>query len=485
MILYLLQTSIGFILFYALYQLLLAKLTFYQLNRLFLLGSLGFSLIFPWLTIYMDKLIHMQTPNMWYEYLANEVVVHAGKITTSPIADDTPWYTFVLPGLYILGICIVLLRLLFGLFRVYYLYQSGSKYTLGRFTIIETKKDHLPFSFFHCIFLKTYVKDDATVQTIIKHETVHASQWHSIDVILLECLQVMYWFLPVIPLYKRAVRQVHECLADQGVCRVKDRDSYIRDLLQEQNIAFQVRLGNPFFQSQIKQRLHMMTKKKSQGYTRLMYVLFLPVAAGLLLCFGLKPLKANQVLTSPTQVTIPDTVPKPPKPPVPPKAPNTPQPAKAPQAPATSGKGSNAPLPPPAPPVPNPSATPSKKDDIFRKVDVMPRFYHPDCESLGDKNAQEDCSRGKLMEYIGNNLVYPESAKKDSIQGMVVAQFIIDKEGKMIDFLIVRDIGHHCGDAVKDLFTNMIGHKGFWIPGMDNGENVNVHYTFPVRFKLN
>lgn len=484
MTLYLIQTSVGFIIFYTIYHLIFANLTFFRLNRIFLLASLVFSLVFPWLAQYLEGFFLLEAPKQIFQMMADEIVIHSGEGGSPDVLPDTPWYVWILPGIYISGAGFVFVRLLYGLLKIYQLYQGGQKTKEGNYTIIETRKDHVPFSFFHIIFIKSYDREDSELKTILKHETLHAREWHSLDILFVEIIQVLYWFLPVIPLYKRAVRQIHECLADEDVCCVSDRNEYIRILLQEQKMAIQLQLGNQFFQSQIKQRLIMMTKKKSQGYSRLMYVLFLPVAAGLMMCLGFTPLEGKTILNTPLQIAVADTVPSPPAPPAPPKPPKqTRKTAKTPDAappPPPPAPVQTAPAPPPPPPPP----APPKGEEIFKMVEEMPRFKHEACESLSDRNEKYDCAKGKFMEYLISHLVYPEAAKKDSIEGSVVVQFIINKKGSMVDFNIVRDIGNGCGRAVEQSLRELLGKENVWIPGRQLGKQVNVLYTLPVKFKL-
>ena len=114
----------------------------------------------------------------------------------------------------------------------------------------------------------------------------------------------------------------------------------------------------------------------------------------------------------------------------------------------------------------------------------MPRFNHDACESLNSKQEMYDCAQGKFMEYLVTHLVYPEAAKKDSLEGTVIVQFVIDKKGGMIDFAIIRDIGFGCGQAVETALHDLIGKPGTWIPGKQMSKAVEVLYTLPVKFKL-
>lgn len=145
-------------------------------------------------------------------------------------------------------------------------------------------------------------------------------------------------------------------------------------------------------------------------------------------------------------------------------------------------------------------------EDIFKVVEEMPRF--PGCEQVtGDQETKRQCSNQKLLEYIYKNLKYPEEARKNEIEGIVVIQFIVDKDGTTRDARIVRDIGHGCGLAALNVVKGManlvqrdttitfneqtyeehvkvVSKDLKWRPGHQRGKAVHVLYTLPVRYKL-
>ena len=144
-------------------------------------------------------------------------------------------------------------------------------------------------------------------------------------------------------------------------------------------------------------------------------------------------------------------------------------------------------------------------EDIFKVVEEMPRF--PGCEEAGNARAKEKCSKEAFLQYIYQNLKYPAEAKANKIEGMVVIQFVIDKDGSIYDAIILREIGHGCGQAALDVVNSMsemvtndtirtfddatyteevkvIRKKQKWTPGYQRGKAVKVLYTLPVKYKL-
>ncbi len=124
-----------------------------------------------------------------------------------------------------------------------------------------------------------------------------------------------------------------------------------------------------------------------------------------------------------------------------------------------------------------PAATPGP-DEVFKMVDQMPEF--PGCEDVLDPQEHKQCTDQKLLQFIYDNIEYPEEAKDAGVEGMVVVRFVVNKDGSLSDIEVVRDIGAGCGDAVVRVVKQMPR----WIPGKQQGQPVRVQYMLPVRFSL-
>jgi protein TonB len=144
----------------------------------------------------------------------------------------------------------------------------------------------------------------------------------------------------------------------------------------------------------------------------------------------------------------------------------------------------NEPPPPPAPAPPPPPPPPKDEpDEIFKVVEQMPRF--PGCEDAGGSNDEKyQCAQTKLLEYIYKNVKYPAIARENGIQGRVVVQFVVEKDGKITDANVVRDIGAGCGEEALRVVNSMNGMNQRWTPGKQRGKPVRVQFTLPVSFKL-
>ncbi len=136
------------------------------------------------------------------------------------------------------------------------------------------------------------------------------------------------------------------------------------------------------------------------------------------------------------------------------------------------------PPPPPPPPPPEP-----KVEEIFRVVEQMPRF--PGCENQGGTDKEKKaCAERKLLEYIYKNIKYPAIARENGVEGNVVVQFVVDKDGSINKAKVVRDIGAGCGEEALRV-VELMNTKGLkWTPGKQRGRAVKVQFNLPIKFRL-
>lgn len=135
-----------------------------------------------------------------------------------------------------------------------------------------------------------------------------------------------------------------------------------------------------------------------------------------------------------------------------------------------------APPPPPPPPKEEP-------EEIFKVVEQMPRF--PGCENMSGTNEEKlKCAEQKMLEYIYKNVKYPAIARENGIQGRVVLQFVVERDGTITDAQVVRDIGAGCGEEALRVVNSMNNMSEKWTPGKQRGKPVRVQFTLPIQFKL-
>lgn len=119
----------------------------------------------------------------------------------------------------------------------------------------------------------------------------------------------------------------------------------------------------------------------------------------------------------------------------------------------------------------------AQTDEILNTAEVMP--YFEGCQEWnGQPEAKRRCSDAKLLNHIQEHIIYPREATENNVQGMVVASFVVDKNGWVSDPMLLQDIGYGCGEVVLNLIREMPR----WEPAMNNGHPVSVRLTLPVYF---
>ena len=380
-----------------------------------------------------------------------------------------------------------------------------------------------PFSFFKMIFIHPESHSEKEIDEILTHECTHVFQWHSVDVMICELITVICWVNPFAWLLKREVRHNLEYLADNTVIQSGyDCKSYQYHLLGlAHHYQAAATLYNSFNVLHLKNRISMMNKKRSHGIGRTKYLIFIPLAAFLMLLSNIEavaritgeiaaeavagvkeateisvlseddvkvsgqviddfngPVIGANVIVKGTNVgTITDTegyfvlettknavlrfsFPG--------------MKAKEVAVKDVQGKlkvqlysdgsaqGSQS-APPPPPMSPQISTDPS--DLVFTVVEVMPEFPG---------------GQGALLQFLAKSIKYPVIAQQNGIQGRVTCSFVVGKDGVIRNIEVIRGV-----DPSLDLeATRVISMMPKWKPGMQKGKEVSVKYTVPVTFRL-
>ncbi len=123
------------------------------------------------------------------------------------------------------------------------------------------------------------------------------------------------------------------------------------------------------------------------------------------------------------------------------------------------------------------------KETVVEESDFKPRF--PGCEKEESEAAKDQCAIDKLITFLIGNIQYPKDAKAQGVEGVVVLQFVVGKDGVLKKPKLVKSVGYGCDEEVLRVFDIMKTDVGSWEPGrMKNGEHVAVKYNLPVAFRL-
>ena len=276
MISYILTTTVCWGLFYLLYKLFLSRETFFKLNRVTLLGGLGLGAIIPLLGNLVEaKQVIITLPNATIQDTSNWLIA----TTQQENGMQFSWVTLLI-GIYLLGLLYFLVVLGAELLKIHRLYQSATITKHPNYSLVATTQLHSPFSFGNAIFISQQSNfTSIELNRIIAHEQAHVEQGHTIDLILLEVVKIIFWFNPLVYWYQQELKDIHEYLADGAVLQDTPVQQYGKLLIEQSVPGLEVAFANHFIYSQLKKRIHMMTKKRSSQYAYFKYLLVMPLVA--------------------------------------------------------------------------------------------------------------------------------------------------------------------------------------------------------------
>ena len=519
---YFLKVNVAFVLFYAFYRLLFYKDTFFKLRRASLLAFFGLALLYPLLNI--QEWVKEQEPMT--EVIQIYSAMLPEMIVTPEVVVKTDWKGILLSAssyMYWGVMALLFVRFFIQLSSILLLAYRSRRTVIHGVPVYRLDKPAGPFSFFKMIFIHPENHSEKEIDEILTHECTHVFQWHSVDVMICELITVICWVNPFAWLLKREVRHNLEYLADNTVIQSGyDCKSYQYHLLGlAHHYQAAATLYNSFNVLHLKNRISMMNKKRSHGIGRTKYLIFIPLAAFLMLLSNIEavaritgeiaaeavagvkeateisvlseddvkvsgqviddfngPVIGANVIVKGTNVgTITDTegyfvlettknavlrfsFPG--------------MKAKEVAVKDVQGKlkvqlysdgsaqGSQS-APPPPPMSPQISTDPS--DLVFTVVEVMPEFPG---------------GQGALLQFLAKSIKYPVIAQQNGIQGRVTCSFVVGKDGVIRNIEVIRGV-----DPSLDLeATRVISMMPKWKPGMQKGKEVSVKYTVPVTFRL-
>ncbi|MBN8877291.1 MAG: T9SS type A sorting domain-containing protein [Sphingobacteriales bacterium] len=283
---YLLQVVIVSGILYAYYHVALRNKKFHQYNRFYILAAALVSILIPFLNIPV-YFTNGDTSSAWLYSLQNLSGRQAVIITLEEGAAENTfnwqslWYVlYAVIGLLGLARVLLSIRKLKKLMRVHPTEQ------LNGIRFINTAEPGTPFSFFRWLFWNNKIElDSQKGEQIFRHEVFHIQQRHSLDIILMEIVTIVFWINPVFHLMKKELKAIHEFLADRFATNETQKWEYAEMLLM-QALNTQHQLVHPFFHNQIKRRIAMITNPHKTSHQYLRKLLVLPLAALLVTLFA-------------------------------------------------------------------------------------------------------------------------------------------------------------------------------------------------------
>jgi len=281
--LYLIKCSISLSIVWLFYQLLLRRLTFYSMNRWYLIGYGLLSFFLP--------LIHIAFPAE--ERLAGnmQMIRYIPVITVQPSGASSGTREVVYTGwdlllvVLALGALLLLGRLLIRWLSLRRIQNRALLIGDSHVAIYHVREPIIPFSFGKAIYINPGLHSEEECEEIILHEYVHVKQRHTVDIVVAEILCIVSWFNPFSWLIRHSIRQNLEFIADRQVLASgMDRKAYQYHLLKVVGEA-RYRLANNFNFSSLKKRIIMMNKSRSAKLHLVKFLFIVPLAGVLLVAF--------------------------------------------------------------------------------------------------------------------------------------------------------------------------------------------------------
>jgi hypothetical protein len=260
MISYLLKSGILLLVFYAVYKLVLENEKMFRFNRAYLLASLVFSFVIPLQLISFGSLVSAKIGLVQLD----EIVLQKSNERLSTISAND-FLLVLIVAVYSAVFLVLTARFVLGLNSFRKRIQRNEVRFVNGQKIVLLQEPGLPYSFWESIFInKTEFENGKIPSELIAHEKAHLKQRHTLDILFVEVLQIVFWFNPLLFLYKKAIKLNHEFLADEAVNvqfgAVKSYQHLLLDFASNKNT---VALASNINYLITKKRLLMMTKKES------------------------------------------------------------------------------------------------------------------------------------------------------------------------------------------------------------------------------
>lgn len=535
---YILKSSLCLALFYLFYRLLLSKETFHRFNRIALLGVMLISCLLPLVRITVDRATVVNTSVMLME---EDMLMYPWEMQVMVQEEAAfPWREWLV-AVYFLGIFFFLLRNLWSLGRMLYLIRhSRCRQMENGICLVIHQAGFAPFSWMKYIVISQTDLDENGTDILI-HEEAHIRNRHSWDLLLVELCVWLQWFNPAAWLLKQELQNVHEYEADEAVLRQGiDAKRYQMLLIKKAVGARLYSIANSFNHSSLKKRITMMIRKKSNPWARAKYLYVLPLAAVTVAAFArpeisepldeISSVKVNDLsaitgknspenlsvaATSAADVTLKMKVTDQSGSPIVgasvlivnstsgtltdsegnftlkvgddqrisvsyigmksvelsvkeclekqiKEVRLTSDADSGPQLTVVSQSSESASQ---KAPQHNTTSELQNTEEIFMVVENMPEFP-------GGLNA--------CLKFLADHVAYPKEAAEKKIQGRVIVQFVVMKDGSIANARVIRSV-----DPLLDAEAlRVIGLMPKWKPGTQRGQAVNVKFTMPITFRL-
>lgn len=441
LIIYFIKVNLALALFYISYRLLFRNDTFFGLRRITLTGMLLLAFLYqlPDISSWLSTRPSISEVISYYStILPKDAIIESVSNADKTVKEtSTDWITAGTTGLliiYLSGVLILTIRCMAELINLIVTYRKSKKRTLNGIKICSIPETEEPYSFFNWIFLPVKQQNSLILDEILQHETAHAQQLHSFDVLLGEFVSIICWINPFVWLFKKEININLEYLADQEVVYAGyDKKEYQYHLIGMKHSKTAIaNLHNNFSVLPLKKRITMLNKKRTNSVGKVKYLALIPMAAAMLL-FNNIDVMARIVNNRTTEPTKLPTV------------------MEFPQIMPTITVAE--------------TSLPQDDQKVYEDCEIKPTYP-------GGEQA--------LLQFLAKSIKYPPKSVEKKEQGKVKVTFIVEKDGSLSNFKVTTSVS----PALDAEALRVLKLMSKWTPGKDKGKTVRVQMTVPVTFRV-
>tara|TARA_R110000868_G_scaffold407183_1_gene688385 strand:- start:28388 stop:29668 length:1281 start_codon:yes stop_codon:yes gene_type:complete len=418
--------------------------------------------------------------------------IKPGEVTMAIIEDSINYWIISLWGIYAIVTSVLIIRFVRNIWKLTSRIKSNPVVDYKNSKLVLLKEKILPHTFLDTIFINETDYYNRKIEAeLYTHELIHVTQKHTLDILCIELLKMLFWFNPVFIFYKKAIQLNHEFLADEKVVKSYNNVPFYQNLLLSvANANSSYYLASNLNYSITKKRLIMMTKTTSASRSMLKKLVLMPLFSALVFLVCAKTVaqekKTETTIKSSTSITgmekyFENTTFKI-------KDANGNNIAEKRFAQLTSEEMKN--IPPPPPPV----EVSTNKQEKGKQLDELKNAEGPEYVELTVNNSNTDTvynvaetetkptfpgGMNAFYQFVAENFKISEEATKMKLKGKVYLTFMIEKDGSLSEFRILRDMGYGTGEEA----VRVLKLSPKWIPGTVHGEAARVMYSLPITIQ--
>lgn len=277
MLQYILNLSAIWLISLVVFDVFLRRESFHSYNRFYLLLTFAAGLLLPLYQYGHHTLVAAVAQPAQQVFAAKQFVQETATRITAESSTD--WLRLI----WISGMLVTTGIMSIDIIRLITFYTGGKRSAQGKWTIVETHKEHAPFSLWNILFISSrrlYNADEWNM--LLLHERQHARLVHFADVTLLQLCRIVLWFHPLVHIYHNRLLLVHEYQAD-GASRHTPQ-AYSRFLVEQMMLQSAPSVAHALSNAPVKNRIQMLTHT-SRSYRQPAKLLVLPLIALYVVCF--------------------------------------------------------------------------------------------------------------------------------------------------------------------------------------------------------